>query len=49
MLDQVLGPDRFPVDVARLALEYTQSCFGEPITMAKGATLDGFEGGLFRC
>ena len=48
MLDQVLDLDRFPVDVARLALEYTQSCFADPITMVKGAKLDGFEGGLFR-
>lgn len=48
MLDQVFDPERFPVDVARLALEYTQSCFADPITMVKGAKLDGFEGGLFR-
>ncbi len=48
MLDQVFGLDRFPVDVARLALEYTQSCFADPITMVKGAKLDGLEGGLFR-
>lgn len=48
MLDRVFGLDRFPVDVARLALEYTQSCFPDPITMVKGAELDGFEGGLFR-
>ena len=48
MLDRVLGPERFPVDVERLALEYTQSCFADPITMVKGEALQGFEGGLFR-
>lgn len=48
MLDQVFGQDRFPVDVPRLALEYTRSCFADPITMVRAAALEGFEGGLFR-
>jgi hypothetical protein len=48
MLDQVLGPDRFPVDVAALALDYSRQCFSDPITMVKGEALQGFEGGLFR-
>ncbi|MBK8174773.1 MAG: ImmA/IrrE family metallo-endopeptidase [Rhodospirillales bacterium] len=48
MLDQVLGSERFPVDVTALALNYSRQCFADPITMVKGAALDGFEGGLFR-
>jgi IrrE N-terminal-like domain len=48
MLDQVLGPDRFPVDVTTLALDYSRQCFPDPITMVKGEALQGFEGGLFR-
>lgn len=48
LLDQVQGPERFPVDVTRLALDYSRQCFPDPITMVKGAALDGFEGGLFR-
>lgn len=48
MLDRVFGLDRFPVDVTALALDYSRQCFGDPITMVKGAALDGFEGGLFR-
>jgi hypothetical protein len=48
MLDQVLGPDRFPVDVPALALDYSRQCFADPVTMVKGGHLPGFEGGLFR-
>jgi hypothetical protein len=48
MLDQVLGPDHFPVDVTALALDYSRQCFSDPITMVKGEALQGFGGGLFR-
>jgi hypothetical protein len=48
MLDQVFGPERFPVDVTALALDYSRQCFSDPITMVKGEALQGFEGGLFR-
>lgn len=48
MLDQVLGPDRFPVDVKSLALEYSHQYFSDPVTMVTGESLPGFEGGLFR-
>lgn len=48
MLDQVLGPDRFPVDVRALTLEYSRQCFPDPVTMVRGEPLPGFEGGLFR-
>jgi len=47
MLNQVLGVDRFPVDVQQLALEYTSQCFPDsPITKVQGERIDGFEGML---
>lgn len=47
MLNQVLGIDRFPVDVQQLALEYTSQCFPDsPITKIQGERIDGFEGML---
>ena len=47
MLNQVLGVDRFPVDVQQLALEYTSQCFPDsPITKIQGERIDGFEGML---
>ena len=47
MLNQVLGIDRFPVDVQQLALEYTRQCFPDsPITKIQGERIDGFEGML---
>jgi hypothetical protein len=47
MLNQVLGIDRFPVDVQQLALEYTRQCFPDsPITKVQGERIDGFEGML---
>ncbi|WP_233246029.1 ImmA/IrrE family metallo-endopeptidase [Limnohabitans sp. Hippo4] len=47
MLNQVLGIDRFPVDVQQLALEYTNQCFPDsPITKIQGERIDGFEGML---
>lgn len=48
MLAQVLGTDRFPVDVESLALDYSRQRFPDPITLVKGASLDGFEGALYR-
>lgn len=47
MLNQVLGPDRFPVNVKELALEYSRQCFADsPIDKVLGEDLDGFEGML---
>lgn len=47
MLGQVLGRERFPVDVEALALEYSKQCFPHaPITQIKGDDLPGFEGML---
>jgi hypothetical protein len=37
MLNQVLGINRYPVDVQQLALEYTHQCFPDsPITKIQG-------------
>ncbi len=45
MLNAVQGTDRFPVDVTRLALEYTQKVFpDDPITGVVARDFDGFEG-----
>ena len=47
LLNQVLGPERFPVTVAELALEYSQQRFPKsPITKVHGATLPCLEGML---
>ena len=47
MLNQVLGINRYPVDVQQLALEYTHQCFPDsPITKIQGEHIDGFEGML---
>jgi hypothetical protein len=49
LLTQVLGPERFPVAVAELAVEYSRQCFpGEPIDRVQGEDLEGFEGMLTR-
>ena len=45
MLDQVLGQERFPVDVAELAKERTKN-LEDPITKVVGGELDGFDGML---
>lgn len=49
LLSLSLGADRFPVDVAQLALDYAQQ-FGhdDGITNVVGADLPGFEGALYR-
>jgi len=49
MLNLVLGPEHFPIDVVRLAREYTAQRFpGDPITLAEGANLSGFDGALIQ-
>jgi hypothetical protein len=48
LLNLVLGPEHFPIDVVRVAREYTAQRFpGDAITMAQGANLPGFDGALF--
>lgn len=47
LLNQVFGPDRFPVPVEDVALEYTQHKFRDaPIAKVKGEDLEGFDGML---
>ncbi len=47
MLNQVLGPDRYPVAVEDLALEYSRQCFADsPVDKVQGKDLDGLEGML---
>jgi hypothetical protein len=49
MLNQVLGPEHFPIDVIGLAREYTAQRFpGDAITLVAGANLPGFDGALYR-
>lgn len=48
MLNLVLGPQHFPIDVIGLAREYSAQRFkGDAITMVKGAALPGFDGALY--
>jgi hypothetical protein len=48
VLNLVLGPEHFPIDVIRVAREYTAQRFpGDAITMAEGANLPGFDGALY--
>jgi IrrE N-terminal-like domain len=46
-LSATYGTERFPVDVERLALDYTKWHFDDPITKIVGQPLEDFEGGLF--
>lgn len=49
LLKQVLGPERFPVDVVALAQDYSRQVYtNEPIIAVKGDDLPGFEGALYR-
>jgi hypothetical protein len=49
VLNLVLGPEHFPIDVIRVAREYSAQRFpGDAITLAEGANLPGFEGALCR-
>jgi hypothetical protein len=48
VLNLVLGPEHFPIDVIRVAREYSAQRFpGDAITLAEGADLPGFDGALF--
>jgi hypothetical protein len=48
LLNLVLGPEHFPIDVIQVAREYTAQRFpGDAITMAEGANLPGFDGALY--
>ena len=47
LLHQVLGAERFPVQVDQLALEYSRQCFGDsPVDKVHGEDLAGLEGML---
>lgn len=49
VLNAAFGKDRFPTDVARLAMDYSRQRFpDEPILDVKGDSLPGFEGALYR-
>jgi IrrE N-terminal-like domain len=49
LLNLVLGPEHFPIDVIRVAHEYTAQRFAsDAITMVKGESLPGFDGALYR-
>jgi len=48
VLNTVLGPEHFPINVVELAQEYTAQRFpGDAITLAEGANLPGFDGALY--
>jgi hypothetical protein len=48
LLNLVLGPEHFPIDVIQVAREYTAQRFpADAITMAEGANLPGFDGALY--
>ncbi len=49
VLNLVLGPEHFPIDVVGIARDYTAQRFpGDAITLAEGASLPGFDGALYR-
>ncbi|MBS3651954.1 ImmA/IrrE family metallo-endopeptidase [Pseudaminobacter sp. 19-2017] len=49
LLNAVKGADRFPVDIAELALEYSKTRFpGDPILRVAGDDLPGFDGALMK-
>lgn len=49
VLNTVLGAERFPIKVDKVAREYSLQCFpNDPITLVAGASLPGFEGALLR-
>jgi hypothetical protein len=49
VLNTVLGPEHFPIDVIQVARDYTAQRFpGDAITMVEGANLPGFDGALCR-
>lgn len=49
LLNAVFGADRFPIDIAAVATEYTAQRIPEdPIVSVQGENLPGFEGAIFR-
>ena len=49
VLNAVLGKDRFPVDVVRVAKEYSAQRFpDDPVSLVIGQALPGFDGALYR-
>ena len=49
LLNAVLGPDRFPIDIPMVAKEYTAQRFpDDPIISVAGDNLPNFDGALFR-
>lgn len=49
VLNASLGQDHFPIDVGIVAKEYSRNiCPDDPVSLVKGASLPGFEGGLFK-
>jgi hypothetical protein len=48
-LNAALGPDHFPIDVPRLAMEYSRQRYpDDPVVSVKGDDLPGFDGALFK-
>ena len=48
VLNLVFGQEHFPIDVVKIALDYTAQRFpGDAITMVEGANLPGFDGALY--
>ena len=49
ILNEVLGPDRFPIDVGKVAKEFSRQVFpDDAVTLVKGASLGRFDGALYR-
>jgi hypothetical protein len=49
VLNKVLGPDHFPIDVEQVASEYSRQRFpSDPITLIAGEVLPRFDGALVR-
>jgi hypothetical protein len=49
VLNAVLGKDRFPVDVALVAKEYSAQRYpDDPVSLIIGRSLPGFDGALYR-
>lgn len=49
VLNQVLGPDHFPINVEQVAKEYSRQRFpDDPITLVSGDALPRFDGALLR-
>ncbi|WP_413874660.1 ImmA/IrrE family metallo-endopeptidase [Albidovulum sp.] len=49
ILNTVLGPEHFPIDVPRVALEYSRQRFpDDPVASVQGDDLPDFDGALFK-